>query len=281
MSKRYLRSRQVHRLYRNLCAVGFDARQAIRAAREIVPAARQARQYSAQEKSSLGPRFPAGPKMLCFGDSLESGGTARGHYFHQDLVVARDIYTRNPRRHIDVGSSVYGFVSHVASFRQIEVLDIRSIEDKIPGITFRQADIMNLPDVSDLTADSVSCLHALEHMGLGRYGDPIAYDGWQTALTTLTRMVEVGGVLYISVPTGQIQRTEFNAHRVFRVQTFLDAIPEDFHVTWAHFVHDDGSITYDFDPRSIDGQEAFGSAYGLSIWALERRIPGSPSSERR
>ena len=41
------------------------------------------------------------------------------------------IYNSKPKRHIDVGSRVDGFVAHVASFREIEVFDVRPLEKSI------------------------------------------------------------------------------------------------------------------------------------------------------
>ena len=55
-------------------------------------------------------------------DYADSAGTVKGHYFHQDLLVARLIHEHNPKRHIDIASRIDGFVAHVASFREIEVL---------------------------------------------------------------------------------------------------------------------------------------------------------------
>ena len=43
-------------------------------------------------------------------------GTMKGHYFHQDLYVAQKVFESETQRHVDVGSSISGFVSHVASF---------------------------------------------------------------------------------------------------------------------------------------------------------------------
>jgi len=68
------------------------------------------------------------PNLL---DKNESGGTTSGHYFHQDLLIARKIFQRNPLRHIDVGSRIDGFVAHVAVFRTIEVLDIRPVPSSL------------------------------------------------------------------------------------------------------------------------------------------------------
>ena len=57
-------------------------------------------------------------------DYSDNAGQNKGHYFHQDLLVAKMIYDTKPRRHIDIGSRLDGFVAHVASFREIEVFDI-------------------------------------------------------------------------------------------------------------------------------------------------------------
>ena len=77
-------------------------------------------------------------------DYTDSAGTASGHYFHQDLLVAQYIHEKKPKRHLDVGSRIDGFVAHVASFRKIEILDIRSIpKSEHPNIIYAQADLMN------------------------------------------------------------------------------------------------------------------------------------------
>lgn len=149
-------------------------------------------------------------------DYKKQAGTAKGHYFHQDLLVATLINEANPSRHIDVGSSIDGFVAHVAAFRTIEVLDIRALDDcGHERIKFMQANFM-LPlnkQLCEIT-DSLSCLHALEHFGLGRYGDPIDPEGHLKGFGNLHKMLKPGGTLYISFPIG-VSSVYFNAHRVF------------------------------------------------------------------
>lgn len=161
----------------------------------------------------------------CLHDRFEEGGTTKSEYFWQDLIVARWIFEAMPEKHVDVGSRVDGFVAHVASFRPIEVLDIRPISSAIPGITFKQADLMNTDSVATLTTgegycDSLSCLHALEHFGLGRYGDPIDPHGYARGLANLAALLKPQGRLYLSTPMGR-ERVEFNANWVFAPQTIL------------------------------------------------------------
>jgi hypothetical protein len=152
---------------------------------------------------------------------LESG-IAQGHYFHQDLWAARRIYERQPRRHVDVGSRIDGFVAHLLVFREVDVLDVRELKSTINSLHFRQADLMQPQSVEPASTDSLSCLHALEHFGLGRYGDPIDVDGWHTGLQNLALMLCNGGRLYLSVPIGP-QVIEYNAQRIFVPQTIIDA----------------------------------------------------------
>ena len=149
----------------------------------------------------------------CLHDWNEEGGYTRSEYFWQDLLVARWIFDKNPLKHVDIGSRIDGFVAHVASFREIEVFDVRPIGTKVPGIVFKQADLMQPPDLVDY-CDSLSCLHAIEHFGLGRYGDQIDPMGYQSGIANMARLLIPNGRFYLSTPIGY-ERVEFNAHRVF------------------------------------------------------------------
>ena len=161
--------------------------------------------------------------MPCLYDRHEEGGSIQNEYFWQDLYVAREIFINNPKRHIDIGSRVDGFVAHVASFREIEVFDVRPMSTQVPGIRFTQADLMNIAtDSIDRmqTCDSLSCLHALEHFGLGRYGDPIDPNGYALGFANMVKLLATGGRFYLSTPIGR-ERVIFNANWVFDPRTIL------------------------------------------------------------
>jgi len=151
-------------------------------------------------------------------DRFEEGGATKSEYFWQDLLVARAIHTAKPVKHVDIGSRVDGFVAHVASFRECEVFDVRPISTVVPGVVFSQADLMNpasLPSTRGKAyCDSLSCLHALEHFGLGRYGDPVNPQGYQLGIANMAQLLQPGGTFYLSTPIGQ-ERVEFNANWVF------------------------------------------------------------------
>lgn len=148
----------------------------------------------------------------CLHDWWEQAGAIESEYFWQDLFVARLIHQRRPDRHIDIGSRLDGFVAHLACFMDVEVFDVRKLDLQIPGVTFRQADMMDPSRLPKAYASSVSCLHAIEHFGLGRYGDPIKNDGFELGLTSLSKILLPSGSLYLSCPVGK-NLVHFNAHR--------------------------------------------------------------------
>ena len=186
---------------------GLDPRRLFRSLRGIPRYVISLLQFRRQYAGALSLR-------PCLYDWYEEGGSATSEYFLQDLHVARKIFDAHPKRHVDVGSRIDGFVAHVAAFREVEVFDIRPISSQIPGVVFSQADLMNPVNLKTAYCDSLSCLHALEHFGLGRYGDPLDAQGYVTGLRSMAGLVTAGGVLYLSVPIGQ-ERVEFNAHRIF------------------------------------------------------------------
>ncbi|MEI8054790.1 MAG: DUF268 domain-containing protein [bacterium] len=149
---------------------------------------------------------------ICLGDYLQQSGNAADEYFFQDLYVAQKILRANPSIHIDVGSRLNGFVAHVASFREIIVYDIRSQHACVENIKFISKDFTETEQEVGV-ADSVSCLHALEHFGLGRYGDKISPTAFDDGLKNLFNLVSFLGYLYLSVPIG-IPKIVFNSHRV-------------------------------------------------------------------
>ena len=160
-------------------------------------------------------------------DYDDNAGTTRGHYFHQDLLVAKMIHDSNPERHVDVGSRFDGFVAHVASFREIEVFDLRPLEESLhKNIKFIQADLMN--PLNFEKTESLSCLHAIEHFGLGRYSDQIDINGHIKGINNLLKMLKNNGTLYISFPIGRSDAVHFNAHRIFHPKTILNFKSADF-----------------------------------------------------
>ena len=202
-------------------------------------------------------------------DYHDSSGSARGHYFHQDLLVANLIYNARPKRHIDVGSRIDGFVAHVAAFREIEVLDIRPLPHcNHSNIKFHQIDFSSEAISNYGNADSVSCLHTLEHFGLGRYGDPINPQGHLQGFSNLIKLLSPGGTLYLSFPVAHRGRTEFNAHRVFGPnELFTWPGADALQLVRFDFVDDSGSLMRNVSLSHVVDSR---TEYGCGVYTLKR-----------
>lgn len=185
-----------------LSSFGIDAIK-FRCAIKVLPVVIREYDCLKRQNRQTGSRYKLRFTLPCLHDRQFPSGTASGHYFHQDLLVAKRILQGHPTKHVDVGSRIDGFVAHVATFRTIEVLDIRPLDTHIPNVIFRQCDVMNCRTELTNYCDSISCLHALEHFGLGRYGDPIDIDGHIRGFDSLHKILQPNGTLYLSVPIGQ------------------------------------------------------------------------------
>lgn len=257
------------RLISALCLVGIDLPRIAASANGIVRFRRELRKFQAlQARSHSQMRF--GKLYPCIDDYADESGRAAGHYFHQDLSVAQRIFKASPIRHVDVASRVDGFVAHLAVFREVEVFDIRPLRTSARNIVFRRCDVMAeiKPEYVDY-CDSLSCLHALEHFGLGRYNDSIDPDGHLKGLDGLHRILRGGGTLYLAVPIGP-HRVEFNAHRVFGVPELIRMVSERFSICRFSFVDDAGEFHDNVTLTNSDTGRQFGCQFGLGILELQK-----------
>lgn len=213
-------------------------------------------------------------RRMILSDYAEPAGNIRGHYFHQDLLVARFIFEHGPRRHVDVGSRIDGFVAHVAAFRDVEVVDIRPTGPCAhASLKFTQLDITNAYDLG--LTDSLSCLHALEHFGLGRYSDPVDVNGHLKGITHLLSLISPNGRLYLSVPIGAQDEVHFNAHRIFNVKSLLRHPEIHAHTNLIRFdyVDDEGALHLNADIDAIGSD----LKYGCGIYTFEKRVETADS----
>jgi hypothetical protein len=174
------------------------------------------------------------------------------HYFYQGNWLARRLADAKPRQHVDIGSSVLtiGVLSaHVPTI----FVDYRPLVVRQSGLNCVAADINRLP-FADRTVASLSCLHVIEHIGLGRYGDPINADGARLAAEELQRLIGQGGTLYLSTPIGR-ERVCFNAHRVFAPATILSLFAQ-LELAQFSYVSDDGTLHQDAAPAQIPQLES-------------------------
>jgi hypothetical protein len=256
----------LRRLVRALGLVGVEPARLAATLRGAPAFVRAWARYRAAHEGS-GREFPISRLYPFFADHETEAGDARGHYFHQDLLVAQWIFERRPDRHVDVGSRVDGLIAHVATFMEVEAIDIRPVQTNARNIRFRQADFMG--DVSALEAStgSLSCLHALEHFGLGRYGDPLDYYGYLKGWENLHRTLRSGGTLYFSVPIGA-QGAEFNGQRVFATRYLLELMADKYALEAFACVDAAGDLWLDADPHDPKMSEGRGAC---GIFRLRKR----------
>lgn len=202
-------------------------------------------------------------------DLFAQSGNTNSHYFHQDLLVAKRIFTNNPIKHVDIGSRIDGFVAHVASFRQIEVFDIRHLKNDIKNIEYKKTNITS--DNFKLTnyCDSISSLHVIEHIGLGRYGDEIDVNGYLKGLDNIYKALKPGGKFYFSVPIGK-QRIEFNAHRVFDVSFLVELLSGNYTIDSFSYVNDSFQFFENVKLSIKNMKNNFNCNFGCGIFELTK-----------
>ena len=141
------------------------------------------------------------------------------HYIYHPAWAARILSKTKPEVHIDISSSLH-FCSIVSAFIPVKFYDYRPAEIHLSNLTSDHADITSLP-FEDNSVPSLSCMHTVEHIGLGRYGDPLDYDGDLKAIAELKRVLIYGGNLLFVVPVGIRAKIMFNAHRIYTYDQIL------------------------------------------------------------
>ncbi|MEA2488573.1 MAG: hypothetical protein QOH21_365 [Acidobacteriota bacterium] len=190
----------------------FRAARAFRGVRWYLQDYRAYRRMPGAERIRLLDTYPS------FG---ERGATHDfdAHYFYANPWVARRVVAARPARHVDVASQTV-LATMLSATLPVTYIDYRALRVSIPGMTSLAGDLTRLP-LRDRSVPSLSCIHVAEHVGLGRYGDPIDPAGTKRAAAELARVLAPGGRLYFALPVGQ-PRVEFNAHRVHAAAQIVD-----------------------------------------------------------
>jgi len=133
------------------------------------------------------------------------------HYQYQPLWALKKIEKLNPKKHVDVGSQL-NFGLTLSLTIPVEFIDLRKLNISWPNYTMLVGSILNLPYEKN-SLESLSCMHVIEHIGLGRYGDPLDPNGSIEAAKELSRVVKQGGSLLLTTPIGK-SKIAFNSHRI-------------------------------------------------------------------
>lgn len=190
-------------------------------------------------------------------------------YFYQAVWAFAKILAQAPRIHVDVGSDVK-FVGMLSAAVNVEFVDIRPLPVQLENLLCRPGSILKLP-YPDASVESISSLHVVEHIGLGRYGDPIDAEGTRKACAELQRVLSPNGCLYISVPIGT-PRVQFNAHRVLSIEEIYAFLPELTLVDMA-LIDNQGEFHPNVIPEHIVYNEESGLDYALGCFLFTKVTP--------
>jgi SAM-dependent methyltransferase len=181
----------------------------------------------------------------CLGDAT-SETEIEPVYFYQDAWAFERIVERRPAWHVDVGSH-HKFVALLSKVVAVTMVDLRPLALPLPSLRFVQGSILDLPFDTG-SVPSVSSLCVIEHIGLGRYGDPLDPFGTERALDELKRIVAPGGDFYLSAPIEPDARTYFNAHRTYAPDA-LEAMLEPCEVLERRYIHGE-TFTDEYQARA-------------------------------
>jgi SAM-dependent methyltransferase len=202
------------------------------------------KQQSSRFKLSWQDRYP------CLNEKTSQTYFDR-HYVYHTGWAARSLAKINPDVHVDISSSLY-FISIASGFVPIKFYDYRPAKIDLSNLESGSQDLLNL-SFEDESIKSLSCMHVVEHVGLGRYGDPIDPAGDLTAIKELRRVLAPGGSLLFVVPVGK-PKIFFNAHRVYsyeQIISYFDGLKlKEFALIPEH--ENNGEILYNPMPNKVE-----------------------------
>lgn len=172
------------------------------------------------------------------------------HYVYHTSWAARKVREINPSVHTDISSSLF-FCGIVSAFIPVDFYDYRPADLHLSNLKSKKADLTKLHFANN-SISSLSCLHTIEHIGLGRYGDPIDPHSDIQAINELKRVVAPGGSLLFVTPVGK-PKIEFNAHRIYSYEQIMDYF-EGMTLKEFSLVTDDALFIEQADPSLVQAQ---------------------------
>jgi SAM-dependent methyltransferase len=188
------------------------------------------------------------------------------HYIYHTGWAARILANTKPETHIDISSSLY-FASIASAFVPFKFYDYRPAKIELKNLSSESADLLSLPFESK-SIKSISCMHVIEHIGLGRYGDKLDPDGDLKGMSELQRVLAKNGILLFVVPVGKPQ-IMFNAHRIYSFDHVISSFPElklkEFALIPENSIN--GEVLYNPTKSKIESER-----YGCGCFLFEREL---------
>ncbi|MGB8815781.1 MAG: DUF268 domain-containing protein [Minisyncoccia bacterium] len=172
------------------------------------------------------------------------------HYIYHTSWAARKVKEINPKKHTDISSSLY-FSGILSAFIPVDFYDYRPAELNLSQLKSGHVDLVKLP-FTDNSIYSLSCMHTIEHIGLGRYGDPIDPEGDLKAINEIKRVLAKEGSLLFVVPIGN-PKIEYNAHRIYSYDQVLSYF-QKLKLKEFSLITDSGKFMYNSTKEEADKQ---------------------------
>jgi SAM-dependent methyltransferase len=192
-------------------------------------------------------------RYICMNDRTPSTEFDR-HYIYHPAWAARVLAQTKPASHVDFSSSIH-FCSMLSAFVPVRFYDYRPAKLDLSNLSSEAADLLALP-FADQSVNSLSCMHVVEHVGLGRYGDQLDPDGDLKAMAELKRVLSPGGSLLFVVPIGK-PKIMFNGHRIYSYEQVMKYFAELKLQEFTLIPDDpaDGGLIYNASQEMADSQE--------------------------
>jgi hypothetical protein len=185
------------------------------------------------------------------------------HYTYHPAWAARVLAKTRPSQHIDV-SSILNFSAVVSAFIPTKFYDYRPAHLELNNYASDFADLKKLPFENN-SVESISCMHTIEHIGLGRYGDELDVRGDIKAIDELTRVTALNGTILFVTPVGS-PKIEFNAHRIYSFEQITEYFKGCELVEFA-LIPDAGGLIVNADPALVAQQK-----YGCGCFWFKKNV---------
>ncbi len=187
--------------------------------------------------------------LRCLDDNTEYTGFD-AHYIYHPAWAARVVKKISPKFHIDISSTLH-FCSILSAFIDVKFYDYRPAILNLDNLKSERIDLTNI-FFEDNSQYCVSCMHTIEHIGLGRYGDPIDPNADIKAINELKRIIKPDGHLLIVVPIGK-PKIMFNAHRIYSYEMIINLM-NGFNLKEFSMVYDNQDFKTNANPKDVENQ---------------------------
>lgn len=184
------------------------------------------------------------------------------HYTYHPAWAARILAKTKPNLHNDF-SSILNFSTILSAFIPVKFYDYRPAEIQLSNWSGHFADLGKI-EIESNSLESVSCMHTIEHIGLGRYGGSLDLNGDIKAINELQRITKQGGNILIVTPVGK-QRIEFNAHRIYSYETIIQLFA-DCELKEFSLIPDSGGLIENAPFQLVEKQQ-----YGCGCFWFEKK----------